>query len=353
MAYLNIPNVVVRGMSACVPATVEAIEEYPLFSEVEKARMLPLFGLNKHHVATEDICASDLCFEAGEKLLEALQWEKDSIDLLVFVSPAPDYLFPATACILHNRLGLKRECAAFDIPFGCSGWVYGMTVVGNLVSMGNIKRGLLLVGDTPTRAASKQDKSVYPFFGDAGSATAIELEEGTYGFRSELGTIEKGWDKIILPAGGFRNPITPESLISVEEESGVTRAKCDTHMDGMDVFSLSTTQDPISVNSLLEKSGINIEDVDCFGFHQTNAFLMNRVCKRLKIDKEKVPYSLNEFANTSGASIPLTLVTERTERLRNEKMRIAACALGVGLSYGAIYFETRNIVVPKLIEILC
>ena len=122
-------------------------------------------------------------------------------------------------------------------------------------------------------------------------------------------------------------------------------------MDGMDVFSLSTTQDPISVNSLLEKSGINIDDVDCFGFHQTNAFLMNRVCKRLKLNQEKVPYSLNEFANTSGASIPLTLVTERAKRLKNEKMRIAACALGVGLSYGAIYFETDNIVVPQLVEL--
>lgn len=351
MAYFKIPNVTVKGMSACVPAAVEKIEDYPLFSEAEKARMLPFFGLDKHHVASDSICASDLCFAASERLIDNLQWEKDSIDLLVFVSPAPDYIFPTTACILHNRLGLKRECAAFDIPFGCSGWVYGMTVVGNLLSSGSIKRAILLVGDTPTRAASKQDKSVYPFFGDAGTATAIEFEKDAYGFRSELGTIEKDWDKIILPAGGFRNPITEDSLIPIEEGPGITRTKFDTHMDGMDVFSLSTTQDPISVNSLLEKSGINIDDVDCFGFHQTNAFLMNRVCKRLKLNQEKVPYSLKEFANTSGASIPLTLVTERAKRLKNEKMRIAACALGVGLSYGAVYFETDNIVVPQLVEL--
>ncbi len=351
MAYFKIPNVAVRGISVCVPSKVEKIEDYALFSEAEKARMLPFFGLDRHRVAEDNVCASDMCFEAAEKIIEQLNWAKESIDLLVFVTPAPDYIFPSTSCILHNRLGLNRECAAFDIPFGCSGWVYGMTVVGNMLSAGTIKRAILLVGDTPTHAASKQDKSVYPFFGDAGSATAIEYEEGAFGFRSELGTIEKDWNKIMLPAGGFRNPVTADSLTLVEEGPGITRSQLNTHMDGMDVFSLSTSQDPISVNSLLEKSGINIDDVDCFGFHQTNAFLMNRVCKRLKLDKEKVPYSLSEYANTSGASIPLTLVTERAESLRSEKMKIATCALGVGLSYGAVYLETDNIVVPELIEI--
>ena len=118
----------------------------------------------------------------------------------------------------------------------------------------------------------------------------------------------------------------------------------------MDVFSLSTKQDPISIKTVLEKSNVSIDDIDCFAFHQTNLFLSERVRKIMKIDASKVPYSLKDFANTSSASIPLTLVTERREELKSHPMKIVGCALGVGLSYGACYFEPEKIIVPELIE---
>ena len=134
-----------------------------------------------------------------------------------------------------------------------------------------------------------------------------------------------------------------------DSESGIKRRAIDTHMDGMDVFSISTKQDPESINAVLSKSNIDINNVDIFGFHQTNKFLMDRVVKRMGIDPAKVPYSLIEYANTSGASIPLTLVTERRNQLTTSKMNIIGCALGVGLSFGAVYFECENIIVPNLI----
>ncbi|MGM9698304.1 MAG: 3-oxoacyl-ACP synthase III family protein [Prevotella sp.] len=351
MAFFNIPNVVIKGISACVPANVEAIKDYPLFSEIESDRMLPFFGLSKHHIADDNTCASDLCFVAAEKLLSGSGWDKNSIDCLIFVTEAPDYIFPATSCVLHNRLGLNRHCAAFDIPFGCSGWVYGLTVMGSLLQNGSIKRGLLLVGDTPTRASNKEDKSTFPFFGDAGTATLLEYEENAYGLRAELGTIEKDYNKIIMPEGGFRKRPTMESfVVLVDSEKGIRRRPIDTHMDGMDVFSMSTKQDPETIKTLLDKSGIDINQVDIFGFHQTNKFLMDRVVKRLKIEHQKVPSSLSEYANTSGASIPLTLITKNKQQLCNSKVNIVGCALGVGLSYGAVYFESNRIIVPDVIQ---
>lgn len=351
MAYFNIPNVSVKGLSACVPAHVENIADFPLFSEAERNRMLPFFGLSQHRVASDAICPSDLCYSAAVKLLDELGWDRDSIDCLVFTSPLPDHVFPTTACILHNKLGLNRDCAAFDIPFGCSGWVYGMTIVGNMLSSGTIKRALLLVGDTPLRVASREDKSVFPFFGDAGTATALEFEQGAVGLRGQLGTIEEGYDKIILPDGGYRNPVTPQSFEKIESQPGVVRSRLNTHMEGMDVFSLSTKQDPVSIETLLSNAHIEMDTIDCFAFHQTNLFLNERVRKKMKLDPTKVPYSLKEFGNTSGASIPLTLVAERREQLTSAHMNIVACALGVGLSFGACYFETDSIIVPELIEI--
>lgn len=351
MAYFEIKNVKVTGMSLCVPKNVESMSDYPLFSEAEVARMLPFFGLDKHRVASDDVCASDLCFEAAEKLLSEMNIDKDSIDMVVCVTPAPDYLFPATACVLHNRLGLKRDCAAFDVPFGCTGWVYGMAVAGNMMSSGTIKRALLLVGDTPSRAANKNDKSTYPFFGDGGSATVLEYEDGAYGIRAELGTIETGYDKIIMPHGGFRHPASLESHNVTEDLPGVNRSMLDTHMDGTDVFSLSTNQDPASIRTVLEKANIDIEDIDCFAFHQTNKFLMDRVVKKMKINPDKVPYSLTDFGNTSATAIPLTLITQRREQLVKDPMKIVACALGVGMSYGALYFETEGIYAPEMIEL--
>lgn len=351
MAYFNIPNVRIVGLSACVPQKREEIKDYPLFNQTEVDRMLPFFGLQAHHIADESICASDLCYEAAINLLQKTNTPKEDVDCLIFVTAAPDYIFPATSCVLHNRLGLKRECSSFDIPFGCSGWVYAVTVMGSLLQNGTIKKGLLLVGDTPTRAANHDDKSVYPFFGDAGTATLLEYSKGTFGIRAEIGTIEKGYDKIIVNDGGFRHPTTIDSLAVKEISPGVNRCGLDTQMDGMDVFSMSTKQDPVSISQLLEKSDVHIDEVDCFGFHQTNKFLMERVVKKMGIDKEKVPFSLQEYANTSGASIPLTLVTERSKALSSSKMKIVACALGVGLSYGAMLFESDNLIIPEIIEL--
>ena len=121
-------------------------------------------------MASEGQTASDLCLEAAEKLLKELGWEKEDVDCLLFVSHSPDYRYPATACILQGKLGLSQECMSFDISLGCSGWVYGLTVAGSLVTSGKFKKALLLTGDVTTSSKSKKDRTTYPLFGDAGSA---------------------------------------------------------------------------------------------------------------------------------------------------------------------------------------
>ena len=321
MAFIDIPNVVVKGFSACVPPDIDENINYSLLTEEERAKVISSIGVERKRVAKDNVSASDLCYKAAEKLIEELHWDKNDIGCLIFVSQTPDYILPATSCLLQHRLGLNSECYTLDISLGCSGWVYGLSVLSSLLSHGNIKKGLLLVGDITTRLGCREDTSYWPLFGDAGTATAVEYVEGASGMYFHTATDGSGAEAIIIPDGAYRNGISKESLKA-----------------------------PKSVAALLEKLQIPQEDIDCFVFHQANRFLNEKIRKKLKIDASKVPYSLLNYGNTSCATIPLTLVTERQEQLQNTRMNIVGCAFGVGLSWGSVYFSTENIICLDLIE---
>src|SRR5690625_3165435 len=171
MAIQEIGDVEICGFAACVPSKIEENEHLDLFQNFGQYEKFALHtGGERRRVASEGQTASDLCLEAAEKLLKELGWEKEDVDCLLFVSHSPDYRYPATACILQGKLGLSQECMSFDISLGCSGWVYGLTVAGSLVTSGKFKKALLLTGDVTTSSKSKKDRTTYPLFGDAGSA---------------------------------------------------------------------------------------------------------------------------------------------------------------------------------------
>lgn len=350
MAFLSVPSVKISGISVCVPANTEDNRYSDLLTDEEKEKLIASTGILQKRVAPEGCCTSDLCFHAAEKLIEELGWEKSDIDALVFLSQTPDYILPATACVLQDRLHLSKECLAYDISLGCSGWVYGLMSVSSIVAQGSVRKALLLCGDLTTRTQSYKDKSSYPLFGDAGTCTAIEFSPEASGFKFHLATDGSGKDAIIIPEGGYRNPATKESLDFVDYGEGKIMTGLHARLDGMSVFSFAITQAPKSVNALCEKYKINKDDVDCYAFHQANLFLNETIRKKLRLPKEKVPYSLKLYANSSSATIPVTLVTEKRNELVNGHMNVIGCAFGVGLSWGSVYFETDNIVVPELIE---
>ena len=167
MAYLTINNVEIKGISACVPKSIEENISSSIFdNEQDASKFIDTVGVERKRIADKTTTASDLCFNAAERLISALQWNRGDIDCLIFVTQTPDYILPATSCVLQDRLGLNKECYTLDISLGCSGWVYGMSVITNLLSSGCFNKGLLLCGDTISKIISKQDKSSYPLFGD-------------------------------------------------------------------------------------------------------------------------------------------------------------------------------------------
>lgn len=354
MAYLQIDNVSIKGISACVPSKVE--ENKLAYNQGGGGNYQSFFnttGIARRRIAPDDVCASDLCYAAAEKLIEDLKWPKDSVDALVFVTQTPDYMsIPATSIILQNRLGLCSDCLAFDIALGCSGWVYSLSVLSSMMQGGTIKRALLLSGETATKFCSPYDKSSYPLFGDAGAVTALEYDSLTGSkLLFDLKSDGSGYEAIIIEDGGYRHKFCKESLSMESFGEGIERRKVDLALDGMSVFSFGISKAPKVVNSLIEHFNLSKDEIDFFTFHQANMFLNEKIRKKLSLPADKVLYSLNDFGNTSSASIPLTLLIQKREPLQNEHLRHIGCGFGVGLSWGAVYFETDSIVVPELIEV--
>lgn len=352
MAFLEIQNVSIKGISACVPK--QSICNADVYEKKWGGynNFVATTGIANHRKVSEDTCTSDLCCEAAEKLISDLTWDKSDIEALVFVTQTPDfYNVPATSCLLQNRLGLSASCYTLDISLGCSGWVYGMSVISALVQTGTIKKAILLAGDTPSKAVSENDKSTFPLFGDAGTATALEFNVNAKPIRFAMFTDGSGYEAIMIRQGGYRTPLTPDSFVIKDDGEGKVRSGLNVVMDGESVFTFGISKAPKSIKALSEKYGIDLSTIDLFTFHQANLFMNEKIRKKLKIGEEKVPYSLHDYGNTSSASIPLTLVAERRQKLQEEHVKHIACGFGVGLSWGVMNFETDNIVVPEIIEI--
>lgn len=349
MAFLEFKNVRIAGIAAGVPENV--VSNYTLKSgediseDYTPEAFVETTGV-KERRCSETLTTSDLSFAAAEKLIADLGWDKSEIEALIFVSQTADYILPATACILQDRLGLPKECYAEDIALGCSGWVYGLSNVASLVASGAIKKALLLAGDAKKRSKMKRD----PLFGDAGTATAIEYVENEVGFKFHFGTDGSGYDAIIAPHGGSRNQVSPKTF-ELHEYEGKMMHNMQTHMKGMDVFSFGITTAPKSVKKLAEHFEFNYLDADYVIFHQANMKMNNQIVKKLKLDSERVPSCMYRFGNTSSASIPLTIVGELRGKFENKLTKFICCGFGVGLSWGTVLLETNNIVVPEVVNV--
>ena len=347
MAFIEFKNVRVAGIAAGVPKNVSSnlhpSEEDEVSKDYTPEAFVETTGVLERHVSFQ-LTASDMCYKAAEKLISDLNWDKSEIDAILFVTQTPDYILPATACIMQDRLGLSKECYAADMSLGCSGWVYGLSSAAALVASGSIKKALLMVGDGRKRYYGPRD----PLFGSAGTVTAIEYAEGVESLKFHVGTDGSGFDAIITPDGGSRNRFSIDSF-KTEDFEGKQVHRLQTRMKGMDVFSFGITTAPKSVKGLAEHFGFDYLQADWFVFHQANMKMNNMIAKKLKLPQEKVPSSMYHYGNTNGASIPMTIVAELKGKVENKPTTFVCCGFGVGLSWGTVAFTTDNLIVSDLV----
>ncbi len=350
MARWNINNVSLRGVSLCVPDRIVKTEDFDFFTPEEVNLFNDTVGIKSRYLALDNVCASDLCQAAGEKLLAELGWDKDTIDVLIFESVTGDYKTPPTSCLLQDRMGLPQSCFALDIPMGCCGCMYAITVAANMLSSGNVRRALLLVGDTAVRMGSLKDKSRVPLFGDCGTALALEYNQEASCIDVDFQTMGKGGDALMTPHGGFRFPATLESFVYEDFGNGIVRAPIHTLINGMDVFTFAISRPPKTVAQFMDDLQIDKDrDIDYFLIHQANKMIVDRVVKKLKLDPNKVPYNLEEFGNLGGASLPSLMVSRLGDKLSKGKHTLLMSSFGLGLTWGTMRLETNDLVIPNIV----
>lgn len=343
MAYQIVKNVGIAGITTCVPKNVEENSSLSFFKEGEAEKVILSTGIERRRIVNAGTTSGDLCCNAAEDLISGLGWDKNDIDCLIFVSQTHDYILPATSCVIQGKLGLPNSCCCFDISYGCSGWVYGLSVISAMLSSGVMKKGLLLVGDTTSTFKSAKDKTARPLFGDAGTATAVVFDPQAEDMRFALYANGNKYDAIIVPDGGCRKPFSASSLEETEYEEGVVRTPLHSVMNGVDVFSFGITKGPEVTKDVLGFAGKTVDDVDFFIFHQANRFMNEKIRKKLKIAEEKVPYSLKDFGNVSCATIPLTIDCHFKDVSELKDKTIVTTAFGVGLSWGSAIFKLNDI----------
>lgn len=347
MAFLEVKNVRIAGISAGVPKDIVKNEGDAVQSaDYDASAFVETTGVAQRRIS-DTLTTADLAHYATERLLSDLNWNKSEVDALIFLSQFPDYPLPATSCILQDRLGLSRECYTLDISLGCSGWVYGLSVASTLLQSGCFKKALLLVGDARRIVAAHKD----PLFGYAACATALEYQEGADSIQFHFGTDGSGFDAIIIPDGGARNQVSDHSF-ECETIDGKQYNHLMERMKGMDVFSFGISTAPKSIKKLSEHFGFDHQDADYYVFHQANMKMNKMIQKKLKLEDEKVPYSLHDFGNTSSASIPITIVTQLKNQLKDKTAKFICCGFGVGLSWGSVRFTTdEHLVISELVEV--
>lgn len=345
MARSTLQNVRFAGMASCVPKrTVSNLTDCKPQIRSERERLVRNIGIETRRMAQEWQCFSDLAFDATQALLERLQWRRDEVDALIVVTQSPDYPIPATAIIMQDRLGLSHATIAFDVNLGCSAYPFGMHLLGSMIAAGGVKKGLLLVGD---RSASLND----PIFSDAGTATALEFAENAPPMFFDLNSDGSGYRAIILPVGGQREPVGMQHLIPYrEDENDHWHRAVDLQLDGPAVLSFSTQRVPPAVQNLLDYAGASKDEVDYFVFHQANRMINETIRKKLGLPAEKVPSTLRDFGNTSGASLPVTMTARINKALESGRKRVLLSGFGIGLSWGTALVDIEGAVFPDLIE---
>lgn len=354
MAFIKVGGVEVRGIAGCVPSDVVENVDLPFYQSKEEAlQVIEAIGIERRHVAPAGMTASDLCLRAAEKLIGELGWEKDTIDMIAFCTQNPDYINHPNSFVVHEKLGLPESTVCLDFYHGCPGWVVSMSAVVQMVGGGCIKRALLLDGDTVCRDQDASNREERPLFGDAGTATALEYVPDASPMYFNIGTKSEDGKALIRPQGAYREPFTLETFaLDLKRKAGtLTREETNAAMDSMDVFSFAITKVPKAIKKLCSEFDIDMTEVDNLVLHQANKLIVDNIAKRLKMPSDKVVVGLRNYGNTTSASIPLAIVSERAAQLSESHQKNLVCGFGTGLSWGALYFETDNIVIPEIQQI--
>lgn len=301
------------------------------FPEWPAEKIANKVGIINRHIAAEGETATDMAFKAAENLLVKNPIYRSEIDFVILCSQSVDYKLPSSSCILQNKLGLGKNCGAFDINLGCSGYEYGLAVAKGLIVAGIATNVLLLTAETYSKYIHPDDKGNQTIFGDAATATLLSVKGFAQLGEFVLGTDGSGADMLKIETGGARNPHSSGEVSTREDGS----KKWDDYlfMDGGGIFNFTADAVPLMIDDLLKKENISKDEVSLWIFHQANKYMINYLRKIMGIDKDKFFIFMGNVGNTVSNTVPIALCEAKKEDKLKGKVVLAG--FGVGLSWGA------------------
>ncbi len=283
-------------------------------------------GMKRRHIAAPDQATSDLCIAAGRDALANGKIAAADIDCFIVATSTPDYPFPATACIVASQLGATGK-PAFDMEIACSGFIYGLTMASGLIRAGIYSRVMLIGAESLSKIVDRTDRSTAILFGDGAGAVVLEASAENSFLSSELGADGRRPEMLCLLGGGSRRPFTAESLAAGEQYL---------RMEGREIFKFAVTKMIESTGIALRNAGLQKSDVNWLIPHQANRRIIDAAAKYLDMPDDKVIVNIEEYGNTSAASIPIAL----SEALHAGRIKpgdiIVFVGFGGGLSWGAV-----------------
>jgi 3-oxoacyl-[acyl-carrier-protein] synthase III len=317
----------VVGTGSYAPAKVLSNLDLMKLVDTSDEWIVQRTGVRERRIVSEGETPASMGIAAARSALENAGMTADQLDLIVCGTISPDMIFPATACLIQDGLGIS-EIPCFDVSAACSGFIYALTVADSMIATGNYKNVLVVASDALTRFTDYTDRGSCILFGDAAGAVVLRAtEDRTKGLQySNLGARGSGWDFIHVPAGGSRLPATSQT---VADKMHYIR------MRGRDVYKFAVQRMVELMADGMAKCGLKVEDVDLVVPHQVNQRIIESATSKLEFPLEKVFVNIDRFGNTSGASIPLALDQAHRAGRTPPGSTLLLVAFGAGLTWGA------------------
>ena len=344
----------VSGILTVVPANERSfIDEMKNFNfpEARSLKLKEVMGYDKHRLVEPGVCVSDLAVFGLEYLFENGRLQREELDALILVTQSPDHFMPPTSSIIQGRLRLKHDLFCLDVNQGCAGFVVGLIQAFLLLEQESVRKVVLINADVLSRKTSPEDRNSYPLIGDAASITVVERDGEDSVIHANLKMDGTRNEALMIPAGGFRLPSTPETAALEDVGDNNLRAKDHVRMDGSAVFNFVQVEVPPMIKSLLAFAGVSMESVDYFLCHQPNRFMLQKLADKMKVPYFKMPSNVVEhFGNSSGVTIPIAITLNLASQLKDSHCRACLAGFGVGLTWASILTRLGKLSFCEMIE---
>lgn len=343
----------ISAMLGVLPETVSNFDDEVgnySFPAKQTLRLKKIMGFNQHRLAKATSTVSDFAVYGLSYMLQNGWITHEEIGAVIVVTLCPDHFVPHISNIVQAKCGLDTDVLCMDIAQGCCGFILGLMQSFMILEHMADRKVVLINGDVLSHKISRRDRNDFPLIGDATTITIVENAENDDIYFEMHNDGSRG-DALIIPAGGFKMPCTPETAEMRDQGDGNFRALDHMHMDGSSVFNFVQTEVPPMLAAAFERTGISVEDTDWFFFHQPNKFMLQKLSEKAGLPEEKLPMNLVEhFGNPSGASIPLTAIYNCSSELLGKNNRCCLSAFGSGLAWGLVFMNIGMLEHCEMIE---